>query len=476
MRLYKNISVLGLLSILLCLSLSACGEVAEGEKDTLQVTESSTEKETYDNSSSTVPAKKFDISLPQDITVELFGLDILRTKRSQWEEHIFTIKNPDENIGYYTSFQVGDYQVIHDWMDADKSIFVSGILGKDSSTGAQVVFDKDDKVSELKINMDMGEYFNTSVLNIGDNAKEYVESVQPGTWDKLLAGELLLTEQGFYMLHYTSSSEVFQIGNEDFSISYFLTDGLVDNIYIKVEGNLFRDTGDEDESSIYDLDGFDYYIFGTDIAAMSLRDWLDLYDFDDRNPTEAEFKEIWMNLLDFSKRYINQDNLVVYCDETLLAGEEVKAYIGYSETDESKNWSMSLYSVTGQEEWPSTIFIDINREGFITIYLDIWEKYPMITSNFIMPGDNIRTLLNSYEDGLFETILSLDADDTYCIGPYEFTGFNDPASSEGMISLRKNDDGYMEWISIYFEDEIVTRVSRTYHGIISDFEEKLSLQ
>lgn len=278
------------------------------------------------------------------------------------------------------------------------------------------------------------------------------------------------------MLHYTSSSEVFQIGNEDFSISYFLTDGLVDNIYIKVEGNLFQDTGDEDESSIYNLDRFDYYISGTDIAAMSLRDWLDLYDFDDRNPTEAEFKEIWMNLLDFSKSYINQDNLVVYCDETLLEGEEVKAYISYSETDERKNWSMSLYYVTGQEEWPGTIFIDIHREGFITIYLDIWEKYPMITSNFIMPGDNIRTRLNSYEDGLFETILSLDADNTYCIGPYEFTGFNDPASSECMISIRKKDDGYMEPISIYFENEIVTRVSRIYHGNIFGFEEKPSLQ
>lgn len=476
MRLQRNKTILGLLCILVCLSMSACDNVADGEKDTLQVTESSTEKETHDNSSSTVPAKQFDISLPQDITVELFGLDILRTKRSQWEEHIFTIKNPDENIGYYTSFQVGDYQVIHGWMDADKSIFVSGILGKDPSTGVQVVFDKNDKVSELKINMDMGEYFNTSVLNIGDNAKEYVESVQPGTWDKLLAGELLLTEQGFYMLHYTSSSEVFQIGNEDFSISYFLTDGLVDNIYIKVEGNLFRDTGDEDEASIYYLDRFDYYISGTDIAAMSLRDWLDLYDFDDRNPTEAEFKEIWMNLLDFSKRYINQDNRVVYCDEKLLAGEEVKAYISYSETDEGKYWSMYLYSVTGQEEWLGTISIEINREGFITIYLDIWAKYPMITSNFIMPGDNIRTLLNSYEDGLFETILSLDADDIYCIGPYEFTGFKDPASLESMISIRKKDDGYMEPISIYFEDEIVTRVSRTYHGIISDFDEKLSLQ
>jgi hypothetical protein len=243
-----------------------------------------------------------------------------------------------------------------------------------------------------------------------------------------------------------------------------------------VEGNLFRDTGDEDESSIYNLDRFDYYISGTDIAAMSLRDWLDLYDFDDRNPTEAEFKEIWMNLLDFSKRYINRDDRMMHSDETLLAGKEVKAYISYSETDEEKYWRMSLYSVAGQEEWPSSISIDINREGFITIYLDIWEKYPMITSNFIMPGDNIRTLLNSYEDGLFETILSLDADDTYCIGPYEFTGFNDPASLEGMISIRKKDDGYMEPISIYFEDEIVTRVSRTYHGIISDFEEKLSLQ
>ena len=60
---------------------------------------------------------------------------------------------------------------------------------------------------------------------------------------------------------------------------------------------------------------------------------------------------------------------MVYCDETLLAGEEVKAYISYSETDERKNWSMSLYSVTGQEEWPGTISIDINREGFIAIYL-----------------------------------------------------------------------------------------------------------
>lgn len=477
MRLHTNRNKIILLSFLLCLSLAACGEVADGEKDSLQATEVYTEKESSGESSSAVSAQEFDISLPQDITVELFGLDILRTKRSQWEEHIFTIKNPDKSVvGYYTSFMVGDYEIFHSWMDGGNGNFVSGILGEDKSSGAQVVFDENDKVLELTIDMDMGEYFHTSFLNIGDNAKECVESVKPGAWDALLAGEALLTEQGFYLFHYTTNVEALQISNKDFSISYFLEDGLVDSIHIRVAGDLFKNMEDEDESSIYDLDRFDYYVYGADIATMSLQDWLDLYDFDDRKLIEAEFKELWMNILDFSKRHISQDNLVVYCDETLLAGGEVAALISYSETDEYKNWSMYLYSVAGQEEWPSSIYIEIIKGGFITIYLDIWSECPMITSNFIMPGENIRTLLNSYEDGLFETILSLDADDIYCIGPYEFTGFNGPEASEGSISIRKKADGYMEPVIIYFENEIVTRVSRTYHGVVYDFDEKPSLQ
>lgn len=284
---------------MLCVSLSACGESVNIEKDTSQMTEASAEGENAEEPSSAAPTKEYDISLPQDITVELFGLDILRTKRSRWEEHIYNIKNPDTNISYYTSYFVGDYEITHYWMNADKSVFVTGILSQDRASGAQVIFDENGKVSELSIDMDMDEYFNTSVLNIGDNAREFVESIKPGTWDKLLAEEALLTEQGFYMVHYTTSSDVLMVSNEDFSISYFLEDGLVDSIYIRVEGDIPLK---EDGSSIYDLDRFDYYLYGADIAAMSLRDWLDIFDFKEYIEDEVYCKEVWMNILDFSEK------------------------------------------------------------------------------------------------------------------------------------------------------------------------------
>lgn len=472
MRLHKKLAVTGLLCILLCVSLSACGESVNIEKDTSQMTEASAEGENAEEPSSTTPTKEYDISLPQDITVELFGLDILRTKRSRWEEHIYNIKNPDTNISYYTSYFVGDYEITHYWMDADKSVFVTGILSQDRASGAQVIFDENGKVSELSIDMDMGEYFNTSVLNIGDNAREFVESIKPGTWDKLLAEEALLTEQGFYMVHYTTSSDVLMVSNEDFSISYFLEDGLVDSIYIRVEGDIPLK---EDGSSIYDLDRFDYYLYGADIAAMSLRDWLDIFDFKEYIEDEVYCKEVWMNILDFSENNIDQRVMATSC-ETLLAGKEVAASISYIEHSEYKWWNIDMYSATDPEVWLGIISFDIFQNGSITIYLDIRDNCPMITSNFVVPGDNIKTLLNSYEEGLFEKILSLNADDVYCIGPYEFTFVRFPESSEGSIGIRKTDEGAMDRIAIDFSNEIVTSVSRTYRGNISGFEEKMSLQ
>lgn len=476
MRLQRNKTILGLLCILVCLSMSACDKVAGGEKDTLQVTESSTENGTSDEPFSDVPVKKFDISLPQDITMELLGLDILRMKRSGWEEYIFTMQESDEYISYYTSFFVRDCEIIHSHKDIDnKSTFVSDIHYKDKLFGARVEFNENNNVSGLSISTDMGDEFSTSFLNISDSAKKYMESIEPGIWDRLLAGELVSAEQGYHMVYYTSGSDVFQIFNEDIEIAYFLENGLVDYIYVVVKGNISQNAEDEDESSIYYLDQFDYYLYGADIATMSARDWLDLFNFKEYKPEEAKFKEVWMNILDFSKKYTNENEWVGPCD-TLLAGEEVLASISYYEQAESKSWSMSMYSAADREVWLGTIYFMINKQGYISFSVDICNECPMITSNFVLPGDNIKTVLNSYEDGLYEQILSLDNSESYCIGPYEFMLSKNSESSGGSISIVKKDEGAMDPIAIDFEDEIVTRIGRTYRGSISDFDEKLSLQ
>lgn len=193
--------ILCLLCVLICLNLVACNSDAGGEKDAFQATNASSE-----NASSDLPAKEDALSLSEEITMELFGLDLFQVNRPIWEERIFTLKEPEEYTTVYLSFSIGDYEVMHSRKNfQNKGNFSSFIQYRDVVNGAQILFDENDNLSMVYIAEDMGKEFDTSFINIGDNPREYLESLKPGVWDKLLAGERLFTKQGWCMYYYTTS-------------------------------------------------------------------------------------------------------------------------------------------------------------------------------------------------------------------------------------------------------------------------------
>lgn len=250
-------------------------------------------------------------------------------------------------------------------------------------------------------------------------------------------------------------------------MTYSLKDELVDNIMLTVIGESIQKA----ESSIYDLDRFDYYLAGKDIAKMSVGEWLEFFDFDENVVEEAKLKALWMNILDFSKeRYYTYE-----CDKS-MADIKAEARFTYGEQPGSKWMNLSLYPMGGDGiKDGCTICFWISQEGSIQIDLGIDGKFPIMASNFIMPGENIRTFLNSYEDGLYEKIAAMDSDiDGYQTGPYHFW-FESGADCDS-LSIRKEDERMMSPVYFFLENEVVTRVSRMYNGIISGFDEELFLQ
>ncbi len=491
MRLQRNKTILSVLCIFVCLSFTACNRETNGEKDSPRATNSSLEDVSSEDTSSVLPLKEFDISLPQEITMELFGLNLLKVNRPIWEEHIFSLNELGEDDYIYTTFPIGDYEVTHSYLNFEnKGNFSSYIQYNGTSRCAQVLFDENDNLSKIDIISDMGKEFSTSFLYIGDNAKEYLESFKPGLWNKFLDGERLVDEQGWYIYHSTAATpdytyDVLQVSGRDILLSYFLKDELVDYIILTVIGENPLNDGFEAEPSIYDLNRFDYCIYGRDIATMSAKEWMDLFNFKEYEEEDKKFKEQWMSILDFSENHFKKEELVEYCS-TILAGNEVEADFYYSEQTDYKFINVSMSPVTETplgdnntcdiDYGTSTLYFSINKYGNLSIELCIDGEFPMITSNFIMPGDNIRTFFNSYEDGLYEKIVSLaDPFDEYCIGPYSFQYERSSEYEGGMISIRKFDERSILPISIAFENEIVTRVYHSYRGTITGFEEETSL-
>lgn len=462
-----------LLCIMFCIYLTACaGQMSSGD------------------TSAASNAKRIDDSIPEEITMEFFGMNLLEANRPMWEKHIFSLNELGEDDYVYTTFYIGDYEVTHSYLNFEnKGNFSSYITyNNDRSGSAQILFDENDNLSKIDIRSDMGEEFSTSFLNIGDNVNEYFEAYKSGLWKEFLGGETMVTTRGWYLRHSTADTsdytyDVLQVSNSDIALSYMIKDELVDYIMLTVVGDLAVNDELETEQSIYSLDTFDFYVYDNNIASMSASEWLEFFNFSENDELQAKYKEQWLELLDFSDEHFKKEK-----PETeaivLLPGKEMGAFFMYYEDYEYKSMMLTMYPVTeaGEIETsdtsnrPSSIDFSISKEGFFNIDLYIEGECPMITSNCIMPGDNIRTFLNSYEDGLYEKIVSLsDVSDEYRIGPYFFRFESDTGFGGNCITIGKNDEKSSLPVSIFFEDEIVTAIHRTYRGRISGFDEKPSL-
>ena len=374
--------ILCLLCVLVCLSFAACSAGAEGEKEASQVSNSSsvdvsTEEPSSGNTSPEdtsldLPVNEADLSLPGDITMELFGVNLLKMNRPSWEERIFSLKEKEEETTVYISFTIGDYIVTHTRKGfQNEGNFSSWLEYNGILSCAHLQFDENDNLSKIEMSEDLGKEFSTSFLRISDNPKEYLESLKPGVWDRLLGGELLTTKQGWVMYY---NGDTLQIATQDILLSYILKDELVDYIMVSTIGEPPQKDEIPLESGIYALDRFDYFLDGKDIAKMSMSEWVNLFDFS----RDKEFKEMLMNIMDTSKKYFEETN-TIYCD-TKMIGKNVGVSLSYSEYYGSKSLHINMWHKDGEysEDNKCYISFSIRDEGYIQMDMMVRGKFPMI--------------------------------------------------------------------------------------------------
>lgn len=419
--------------------------------------------------SAVLGAKKADISIPDEITMEFFGVNLLGVNRPIWEKYIFSLNELGEGDYIYTTFPIGDYEVTHSYLNYEnKGNFSSYVTyNNDRDRTTQILFDENGNLTKIDIRADMGEEFSTSFLNIGDNVKEYFESCKKGSWNKFLDDKEIVAENGWYVRHYTTAIsdytyDVLEVCNRNISVSYFIKDEVVDWISLYVYGEITLNDDISTESSIYYLEAFDFYINGTDVATMSVNEWLELFNIEQGRFLIGDFEDDCF---------------------TVLKGTKLGAIYNYYEDECYKEIIATIYPITEEGEplcqgykydsskGTSIIEVIVNKEGYLNVNLHIEGECPGITSNNIMPGDNVKDFLNSYEDGLYEEIVSLpNNSEEYRIGPYAFQ-YDDSDSEHigNIITIKKDDEKSSLPISIFFKDEIVTKVYRSYQGTISNY-------
>ena len=465
--------ILNLMCIVLSICLTACGAQTGSE-----------------GIFTSAKAKETDISIPEEITMEFFGMNLLEANRPMWEKHVFSLNELGADDYIYTTFPIGDYEVMHSYLNfQNKENFTSYITyGGDRSGTTQILFDENDNLLQIDIRSDMGEAFNTSFLNVGDNVKEYFESVEEGSWEKFLSDEKPFHVQEWIVRHSTVSMpeityDTLMIYNDDIVTSYWIKDELVYNISLTVVGELAVNEEAETEKSVYNLDSFDFYLNGTDIATMSASDWLKFFNFSS-SESHMIYKQKWLGILDFSDGHYKTK-----CPKgdvfVLFAGGEMGARVMYYEDKEYKSMILAMHPVTKKgdintidlEHNLPMISFSISKDGGFNIDLYIEGECSMITSNYVMPGDNIKTFLNSYEDGLYEKLVSLsDPMEEYCVGPYYFRFEDIPGPGDDIVEIGKRDENNSLPVIIRFEDETVTAINRRYLGKITGFEDKPSLR
>lgn len=469
----KKRIILSLLGIVFGICFTACtGQTSQKEASaiTQQTSRGENSSASYQNES--------DITIPEEITMELFGMNLLEINRPMWEKYIYSIYDEREDDGMGISFPIGNYEVMHSYLNFEnKKNFSASITYNNNFGASQILFDENDKLLKIDIRNDMGEEFSTSFLNIGDNVKNYFESSEKGLWDKFLKGETIVASQGWNVRRSTVSApedtyDDLQIFNKDIYISYLIKDEVVDYIIVNVIGDIVINESEETKPSIYDLDVFEFYIDGKAISKMSGSDWV--------NAFSDSFEDVWREFFKFSEKNSKYGD---YRKEAQTIVDGLKVWVNYTALEDHNWMAISTESVSKlkndiytEDRQPCQITFMLTKDGYYNINLWIHGESSLITGNYIMPGDNIRTFLNSYEDGLYEKIMSL-SDDTeeYSIGPYCFRYLGNGESEENAISIRKRDERNSSAVEIGFHNEIVTWISRGYSGTVSGFEEEPSL-
>ncbi len=417
------------------------------------------------------PSSGVAINVPQEITMEFFGVNLLKMNGGMWEEHVFSLYDP--NISEYSiQFPVGEYEISNSYLNFENQGNLSTYIKYgDDSRGSSILFDENDDLKKICVESDMGEAFCTSFLNIGDNVKEYLESVQPGLWDKFLNDEMNGVEQGWYIRHsvLTGSEyprDILQLSNDDIVVSYFIEDEKVDSIMLTVVGDIHIDG-----ASIYMLDNFEFYINGTEISTMSVDDWTSFMylpeaDVYERGIINEELIENPLTGESSMKTEVIEGWKEFYCPiegtEIFIFGtvmEQSSRFELYNINDVNiRSTEAGVYYEFCDYVEPDIVEFDIGDEFvYQTIYVTGGSQG--ITGNYIVPGDDIKVFLDSFEEGLYEKLISLPEDNNvYQIVPYRFSCHAIGDNTERIIEIVKVDERNLPPVSIQFKDQIVTKI------------------
>ncbi len=454
LHLNRSRIILCLLCIIFCINLTACAEQVSGENGSVELDSSSLE-----DASSVSRPKEFDISIPEEITMDFLGINLLKTNRPIWEKHIFSLDDRTEE-DYIIQFYIGDYEIFHSYLNFENQENLSATINYKENWGcATIQYDENDKLSKIDIFSDMGEEFSTSFLNIGDNVKDYFESFKTGLWDKFLNGENIVVERGWYVRYSTAVApeytyDVLQVGNKDLLFSYFIKDELVHYIMLSVVGDINRDGELETEPSIYQLDEFVFYLNGIDIFKLSIDEWINSMNFTEAERKKFELGETFWAPLDGTE--------VMVCGQYKQDIEDPWGnFTFYNINDVVKHVTPMVgveYSVPEDITYRSDEIHFSIVNGCTNRKISITGECAEITGNYIMPGDNVKTFLNSYEEGLYETIVSLpDSYTEYREGPYRFQ-FHRGTDNVNTITIRKDDERNNPAVSLIIDNEIVTKI------------------
>ncbi len=294
-----------------------------------------------------------------------------------------------------------------------------------------------------------------SIFMPGDNIREYLDSYEEGTFDSLLAGDTITA--GSWTLQYANHELKLTHGNTLYpeKMTTYILELHKEIIQaVEISGTLlnvqFLPTAHTEEIEMertgQEIPNWNLLVKNTDISSMTPGEIMDFCGV----PREEGF---W-------SAQKNGDYVAI------------SRFFGYiSGNTDKPNFSITLYdpsvSTDGSRmsgiDGPSREYacinyyssIDDDSASFTLAVKEGGAKCGSISTNMPMPGDNVRTFLDAYENGLFD---QLSKSGSVKLGTYEL--FYSSSNDEHTISM--TDESTNAWFSINTKGEIVTSASATY--------------
>lgn len=245
---------------------------------------------------------EYDFIFPEDIQIKYFGKNVYSKTYDGWNNAAFisnsyllynlylentTIINVSKAGGYYpTAHYIREYDSVEN---------------REGEKIADIQFDKEGLIKEINIYGKCNDDFYITGLQVGENAKEYLNSISEGLWDRLMAMEdnyVLRGSRGHYLSHNTQKFEPGVLGesevtieniclsNEKLSFSYRLDGEIVDNINVFTRNDSIKD---DLETEMYDINPPFYYIDDISIFDSTIEDWVKHFKIK-RDPNTGEYK------------------------------------------------------------------------------------------------------------------------------------------------------------------------------------------